>query len=69
VLGVDAHLRSYQSARKIDNSAIGPVATFRSQSELLLHLENQRKLAQEVRVVYEAGPLSFQWPSLRPWGP
>ena len=59
VLGVDVHLRSYQAARKIDNSAIGPVATFRSQAELLLHIENQRKLAQEVAVVYEAGPLGY----------
>jgi transposase len=59
VLGVDAHLRAYQAARKIDNSAIGPVATFRSQSELLLHMENQLKLAQEVTVVYEAGPLGY----------
>jgi transposase len=59
VLGVDAHLRGYQAARKIDNSAIGPVATFRNQSELLLHMENQRKLAQEVTVVYEAGPLGY----------
>ena len=59
VMGVDVHLRSYQAARKIDNSAIGPVATFRSQAELLLHIENQRKLAEEVAVVYEAGPLGY----------
>ena len=59
VLGVDVHLRSYQAARKIDNSAIGPVATFRSQAELLLHIKNQRKLAKEVAVVYEAGPLGY----------
>src|SRR5215469_7839138 len=59
VMGVDVHPRSYQAARKIDNSAIGPVATFRSQAELLLHIENQRKLAEEVVVVYEAGPLGY----------
>ena len=59
VLGVDAHLRGYQVARKIANSVIGPVATLRSQSELLLHVENQLKLAEEVRVVYEAGPLGY----------
>ena len=59
VMGVDVRLRSYQAARKIDNSAIGPVATFRSQAELLLHIENQRKLAEEVAVVYEAGPLGY----------
>src|SRR6516164_7134476 len=58
VLGVDVHLKSYQVARKIDQSAIGPVATFRSQSELLLHLEKQLQLA-EVVVVYEAGPLGY----------
>jgi transposase len=59
VLGVDVHLKSYQVARKIDQSAIGPVATFRSQSELLLHLEKQLQLAEEVVVVYEAGPLGY----------
>ena len=59
LLGVDVHLKSYQVARKIDNSAIGPVATFRSQSELLLHLEKQLQLAEQVVVVYEAGPLGY----------
>src|SRR5215831_1251699 len=59
VMGVDVHLKSYQVARKIDNSAIGPVATFRSQTELLLHLEKQLKLAEEVVVLYEAGPLGY----------
>jgi transposase len=59
VLGVDVHLKSYQVARKIDNSAIGPVATFRSQTELLLHLEKQLQLAEQVVVVYEAGPLGY----------
>ena len=59
VMGVDVHLKSYQVARKIDNSAIGPVARFRSQSELLLYLEKQLKAAEEVVVVYEAGPLGY----------
>jgi hypothetical protein len=44
---------------KIDNSAIGPVATFRSQTELLLHLEKQLKVAEQVVVVCEAGPLGY----------
>src|SRR6516165_5101574 len=57
VLGVDVHLRSYQAARKIDNSAIGPVATFRSQAELLLHIENQRNW-----------PRKWRWSTKRaPW--
>ena len=59
ILGVDVHLKSYQAARKIDNSAVGPVASFRSQTELLLYIEKQRKLAQEVVVLYEAGPLGY----------
>jgi transposase len=59
VMGVDVHLKSYQAAHKIDNSVIGPVATFRSQTELLLDIEKQLKLAEEVVVVYEAGPLGY----------
>ena len=59
VLGVDAHLRSYQAARKIDNSVVGPAVSFRSQTELLLYIEKQRKLAEEVVVLYEAGPLGY----------
>jgi transposase len=59
VLGVDVHLRSYQAARKIDNAAIGVVSTFRSQEELLLYVEKQLEQAEEVVVVYEAGPLGY----------
>ena len=59
VLGVDVHLKSYQAARKIDNSAIGAVAKFRSQEGLLLHIEKQLKQAEEVVVVYVAGPLGY----------
>ena len=59
VMGVDVHLKSYQVARKIDNGAIGAVAKFRSQTELLLHIEKQLKAAEEVVVVYEAGPLGY----------
>jgi hypothetical protein len=35
-VGSDVHLRGYQAARKVDNAAIGAVANFRSESELLL---------------------------------
>jgi len=59
VIGVDVHLKSYQAARKIDNGVIGVVAKFRSQTELLLHIEKQLKAAAEVVVVYEAGPLGY----------
>jgi transposase len=59
VMGADVHLRSYQAARKIDNGAIGAVANFRSQEELLLYVEKQKEQAEEVVLVYEAGPLGY----------
>ena len=59
VIGVDVHLKSYHAACKIDNGAIGVVAKFRNQPELLLHIEKQRQVAEEVVVVYEAGPLGY----------
>jgi len=59
VLGVDVHLRSYQVARKVDNLAIGPVQSFRSQTELLLWLERLKARAEQIEVVYEAGPLGY----------
>lgn len=55
VLGVEVHLRSYQVARKVDNLAIGPVQSFRSQTELLLWLERLKARAEQIEVVYEAG--------------
>jgi transposase len=58
VLGIDAHLRSNQVARKIDSSAIGAVQSF-SFEELLLFAQKQLSLAQKVYAVYEAGPLGF----------
>jgi hypothetical protein len=58
-VGADVHLRSYQAARKIDNAAIGAVANFRSEAELLLYVEQQCEQAEEVVVVYEAGPLGY----------
>jgi transposase len=59
VVGVDAHLESYQAVRKIDNAAVGVVQSFRSKEAVLLYLEKQREQAEEVVVVYEAGPLGF----------
>ena len=58
-LGVDTALRSYQARRKIDNGPIGPAVTFPSQAELELYLEKQKELAEEVVVVYEAGPMGY----------
>jgi transposase len=58
-LGADVHLRGYQAARKVDSAAIGAVAHFRSETELLLYVEKQCEQAEEVVVVYEAGPLGF----------
>ena len=59
VIGVDTHLKSYQLARKIDNGAVGVVQTMRSKEALLLYLEKQLEQAEEVVVLYEAGPLGF----------
>jgi hypothetical protein len=39
LMGVDVHLRGYQSARKVDNGVIGAVETCRSEVELLLHVQ------------------------------
>ncbi|HTD14873.1 MAG TPA: hypothetical protein VK673_06820 [Chthoniobacterales bacterium] len=58
-IGVDAHLKSYQAARKIDNGAVGVAQTLGSKEALLLYVEKQREQAQEVVVVYEAGPLGY----------
>jgi transposase len=57
-LGIDAHLKSNQVARKIDNSAIGAVQSFGFE-ELLLFGQKQLSLAQKVYAVYEAGPLGY----------
>ena len=59
VLGVDAHLKSYEAARKIDNDAVGVVQRWRSKEALLLYAEKQLEQAEEVVVVYEAGPLGY----------
>jgi hypothetical protein len=52
LMGVDVHLRGYQSARKVDNGVIGAVETCRSEVELLLHIQRQRQRAEEVVVLY-----------------
>jgi transposase len=57
-LGIDAHLRSNQVARKIDSSAIGAVQNL-SFEELLLFAHKQLSLGQKVYAVYEAGPLGY----------
>jgi transposase len=58
-VGADVHLRGYQATRKVDNAAIGAVANLRSETELLLYVEKQCEQAEEVVVVYEAGPLGY----------
>jgi transposase len=59
VVGVDAHLRGYQTGRKIDNGPVGVVENFRSEVELLLYVEKQLQQAEQVVLVYEAGPLGY----------
>jgi hypothetical protein len=52
LVGVDAHLRGYQTARKVDEGPIGVVENFRSEVELLLYVAKQRQQAGQVVVVY-----------------
>ena len=59
LVGCDVHLRGYQGARKVDEGAIGVVDNFRSEEALLLYIEKQRQQAEQVVVVYEAGPLGY----------
>ena len=59
LVGCDVHLRGYQAARKIDDGTIGVVDNFRSEEALLLYIEKQRQQAEQVVVVYEAGPLGY----------
>ena len=59
LIGTDVHLRGYQAARKVDNGVIGVVENFRSQEALLLYVEKQCERAEQVVVVYEAGPLGY----------
>jgi transposase len=57
-LGIDAHLKRNQVARKRDSGAINGVASF-TLEELLLFCQKQLGLAEEVYAVYEAGPLGY----------
>src|ERR1700758_1628123 len=59
VVGSDTALRSYQVARKVDNSAIGAVVNLRSEAEVLHDVEKQLEQAEEGVVAYEAGPLGY----------
>src|ERR1700724_212906 len=59
LVGVDVHLRGYQAARKINSGVIGVVENFRSMEELELYVAKQTTLAEQVVVVYEAGPLGY----------
>jgi transposase len=59
LIGVDVHLRGYQAGRKVDGGVIGAVENFRCVEALLLHVEKQCQRAEQVVVVYEAGPLGF----------
>ena len=45
--------------RKVDHGVIGAVENFRSEEELLLFVEKQLERAEQVVVVYEAGPLGY----------
>lgn len=58
-VGIDAHLKSYQASRKVDNATIGVVQNLGSEAEVELYVEQQLELAEEVVVVYEAGPLGY----------
>jgi transposase len=58
-VGIDTALKSYQAARKVDNGAITPVANLYSEQGLWFYLEKQCEQAEEVVVVYEAGPFGY----------
>src|ERR1700758_457394 len=59
LVGIDTGLGNNQASRKVDNAAIGPVQNLRSESEIALYIDKQLELAEEVVVVYEAGPFSY----------
>jgi transposase len=58
LLGIDAHLKSYQVCRKIDAGGLQPVQSF-GLEKLLLFACKQLQLAEKVYAVYEAGPLGY----------
>jgi len=59
LVGLDTGLGTNQACRKVDNAAIGPVQNLRSETEVALYIEHQLELADEVVVVYEAGPFGY----------
>src|SRR5258708_30582968 len=59
LIGVDAHLESYQAASKIDNGAVGVAQSFGSKEALLLRGEKQLQQAEEGVVSYAEGPLGY----------
>src|SRR6201988_5112860 len=59
LVGIDTGLGNNQASRKVDNAAIGPVQNLRSETEIALYIDKQLELAEEVVVVYEAGPFGY----------
>src|ERR1700751_3597907 len=59
LVGIDTGLGNNQASRKVDNAAIGPVQNLRSETEMALYIDKQLELAEEVVVVYEAGPFGY----------
>jgi transposase len=58
-VGIDTALSSFQASRKVDNGPIAPVANLYNEQGLWFYIEKQREQAEEVVVVYEAGPFGF----------
>src|SRR5215468_2236545 len=59
LVGIDTGLGDNQASRKVDNAAIGPVQKLRNETEVGLYIDKQLELAEEVVVVYEAGPFGY----------
>src|SRR5260221_14470693 len=59
LIGVDAHLESYQAASKIDKGAVGGAQSFGSKEALLLRGEKHLQQAEKAVVVYEPGQLGY----------
>ena len=57
--GIDTGLGNNQASRKVDNAAIGPVQNLRSETEVAHYIDKQLELAEQVVVVYEAGPFGY----------
>jgi transposase len=57
-LGVDTHAGQYTFARMVDHLGIQPTQSMTPQ-DFLVFLAKQKKLAQRVVVVYEAGPYGY----------